>query len=781
MIRNYLKIACRNLLRNKVYSFINIGGLAIGVSVCLLMFLYVKHELAYDSFYENASRIVRITSELKTPEAPMSIALSPVLLAPALEQDYPEIKRVARFQPTAATVKFKDKLFNEGDVYYADQAVFDVFSYQFIKGNPAKALIEPNTVVITESFAKKYAGDMELLGESIQINKAFYRVTGIIQDLPSNTDLKINALLFYDFSKTTSWIDDLSVFTFALFKGKPDLELFEQKLNQLSQQYIQPEFKKMGEDGYSLVFQTEMLTNVHYSMGKLEDTPKGNKQYGYLFLFLAFFVLIIALLNYISLLTALANERAKEVSIRKINGAKRFQLIKQFLFESLLTSAISLFFSILAFEVAIPILNQWLEIHLQISWIEVSLWSSICLVLTTLLGGFYPAFVLSSFRPIEAMKGTFVSLGKSNFRLRQFITTFQFTLTVAMLIGVFVIYKQMTFMQNHHLGFDKDQVLVLQLPSDSLAQVRGSAFANSLQEHSKIRNLTLCSGLQPDAIGATAFHVAGKRREVMTRFMFIDEQFVPLLNIKLKEGRNLSLNNVTDKKEAFIVNEAFVKMSGWEKPIGQSIEGFGYKGQVVGVVKNFNYHSLHNFIEPVAMVYNSFRSKVIMLKLNPEYLSFVKETWQSYYSDFPMEYHFLDTAFDMQYRKDLLMMTLFNAFAFLTILISCLGLFSLVIFTAERRTKEIGIRKVLGASILQITVLLSKDFLKLVLIAFVIASPIAYYFMDKWLADFAYRIEINWWIFAVAGSSAILIALLTVSWQSIKAAVANPVKSLRSE
>ncbi len=781
MIKNYLKIAVRNLLKKKVYSFINIGGLALGVTACLLMLLYARHELQYDVFFENRERIVRITSELKTPEAPMSVAISPVLLAPALE-DYPEVQKATRFESTAATVRFKDKLFNEANVYYTEQATFEVFSYTFLQGNREKALIQPNTMVITESFAKKYAGDTNLLGQSIQINKEFYLVTGIIADLPSNTDLKINALLSHDFSKVNSWVDGLTVFTFALFKQIPNLPLFEQKLNKLSQQYIQPEFKKIGADGYSLVFETEILADVHYSIGKIEDTPKGNKQYGYLFLFLAFFVLVIALLNYISLLTAQAAERAKEVGIRKVNGAQRKQLISQFLFESLLLNTISVAISVILLEISIPFLNKLLQIQLQVSWQEIGIGASMSLAFITLLGGLYPAFVLSNYHPIQALRGISKRYGH-NLTLRQAITTFQFVLTVGMIIGVIIIYLQMNFLQKHYLGLDKDQVLVLQLPSDSLAQIQAVTLANSLQKHSKIQNLTIGSGLEPDAIGSTNFEVNGKKRKVMTRFIFTDEQFVPILGMKIKEGRNLSLSNISDKKEAFLVNEAFVKMSGWEKPIGQEIEGFGNKGQVVGVVKNFNYKSLHNLIEPVAIVYHNTQRppKTIMLKIQPENLASVKTTWQIHYPDFPFEYTFLDEVFDKQYRKDQLMMLLFNMFAFLTIFVSCLGLFSLVVFAAETRIKEIGIRKVLGASVLQITTLLSKDFLKLVMIAFVIASPIAYYFMDKWLADFAYRITISWWIFALAGVSATLIALLTVSWQSIKAAMANPVKSLRSE
>jgi putative ABC transport system permease protein len=323
MLRNYFKIALRSLWRHKLYSSINIIGLAVGLAACLLMSLYVRHELTYDSFHTKADRIVRITSFLKTPDAPMSLANSPALLAPFLNLNYPEVEKAVRFQSVAATIQHETKLFNEPDVYYAEQAVFDVFSYQFVAGSSQQALTQPNTAVLTEPLAKKYFGDKDAVGQTLQINKTPYQITGIMADLPSNADLKIKALLYSDFSKSKSWMDDLSVYTFALFRQPTNESTFEKKLKVISERHIQPELKKIDAEGYSLAFQVEPLADVHYSQGKLEDTPKGNKQYGYLFSFLAAFVLVIALLNYISLLTARATERAKEVGIRKANGAFR--------------------------------------------------------------------------------------------------------------------------------------------------------------------------------------------------------------------------------------------------------------------------------------------------------------------------------------------------------------------------------------------------------------------------------------------------------------------------
>jgi putative ABC transport system permease protein len=780
MLRNYFKIALRSLWRHKLYSSINIIGLAVGLAACLLMSLYVRHELTYDGFHTNADRIVRITSFLKTPDEPMALANSSAILAPFLNREYPEIKKAVRFQSVAATIQHDTKLFNEPDVYYAEQAVFEVFSYPFVSGSDKNALTQPNTAVLTETLAKKYFGDKDAVGQTLQINKTPYQITGIMADLPSNSDMKIKALLHSDFSKSKSWMDDLSVYTFALFHQPPKVSTFEKKLKVITERHIQPELKKIDAQGYSLEFKVEPLADVHYSQGKLEDTPKGDKQYSYLFSFLAAFVLLIALLNYISLLTARANERAKEVGIRKANGAFRTQLIRQFLFESLLISTLSVLASVLLLQISIPVLNDLLEIQLQTTWLELSIWIAFGLAITTLLGGLYPAFILSAFRPAEALRGLVSRTGKAVW-LRQSITVFQFVLAVGMIVGVLVIYRQMDFLQNHSPGFDKNHVHTVQLPGDSLAQTKGHALAAELRQYPGIQDVTVSSGFGPESIASTNFTANGKKREAMINYTFIDEHYVPLLGMKPVAGRNFSPANAADKKDNFLVNEAFVKMSGWKQPIGQAIEGFNHRGKVVGVIQNFHFHSLHNLVEPLLMIYNPVPPKNLMLKTRPEQLATVKKVWQRHFPYEPFDYSFLDSTIEKQYQKDRLMMVLFNAFAFLTILVSSLGLFSLVTFTTEIRTKEIGVRKVLGASVAGITALLSKDFLKLVGIAIVIASPLAYYAMNLWLQNFAYHIEISWWMFGLASILAVCIALATISFQSIKAALMNPVKSLKSE
>lgn len=783
MLQNYLTIALRNFWRNKLYTSLNAGGLAIGLAACLLMVLYVDHEFSYDRFHTKASRIVRVTSVMKTPESSIAIASDPLLLAPTLKREYPEVETAVRFRMTGGTVKTKDKLVNQDDVYYADSDVFSVFDYPFVVGNPATALVNPNSVVVTEKFAHKYFGKTDILGQSVEINKSIYQVTGVMANLPSNTDLPISALLSQKQYDPTDWLaDDFPAYTYILFRKEPNLSAFSKKLAQLSNRYLAPALKKAGAEKYAITFRVEPLTDVHYSQGNIEDTPKGNRQFSYLFAFLAAFVLVIALLNYINLLTARATERAKEVGIRKATGAQYGQLVRQFLFESLLLSGLSIGGALGLLQLTIPLFNNQLSIQMHFGWAEAIAVVACTWLLVTLLGGLYPAFVLSGYRPVDVLKGKLAHYGQGLW-LRKSIIVFQFVLAVSMIAGVLVIQRQMHYLQHYDVGYTREQILSLYLPDDSTARAGAPAFANSLKQHSEVEGITLGFGLAngPMAMSSTTIRSNGKKREVMSNYLFIDDKFVPLLQIPIQAGRNLSSQYKTDLNGGFLVNEAFVKMAGWKQGEGQAISGFGHKGTVVGVLKNFNYRSLHNPVEPLVLIYCTVPAINVMARIRPSALPTIQAIWQQHYPGYPFEYSFLDTSFDAEYRKDRLMTMIFNCFAGLTILVSCLGLFGLVAFTTERRTKEIGVRKVLGASISNVVALLSKDFLKLVLVAILIASPIAWWATNQWLQAFAYKTDVSWWVFALAGVLVIVIALLTISYQSIKAALMNPVKSLRSE
>ncbi|HEY2581064.1 MAG TPA: ABC transporter permease [Mucilaginibacter sp.] len=789
MIKNYLKIAWRNLIRHKAFSLINIGGLSIGIAACLLISLYVNYELSYDGYNTKKDRIVRITNMMRTPESDnVTIALSPTLLATTLNHNYPEVQTAVRFAPDKAIIKVNNQLFTEDNVYKADANVFDVFDYRFIGGNPSTALVDPHNIVITASLAKKYFGNNNAMGKSITCNKQLCRVSGVLADLPANSDLKIDALLPGDFYKTTKWLDDdFAVYTFVLFKQKTDYANFAHKLDVISKQDIQPELNKQGAVKYSLKFSIEALKDVHFVAGNMGDTVKGDKQLVYIFSVLAIVILVIALLNYINLSTARATERAKEVGVRKVNGAVQSSLIRQFLFESFFVTAIALVIAIALMFIMLPFLNELLQTKIWPSWSLYSFWLICIIVLaTSLLTGLYPAFILSSFQPITALKANFKHKAKG-LTLRKSITVTQFVMATVMIAGAFIMNRQINFIQHKSLGYNQNQVLNVGLPDDSVALLRVNAFNNALRLLSQVKETSIQTGLRADDYGApikstTMAFSNGVKRELMTNYFLIDEKFIPLLNMKLIAGRNLSADMATDKKQAFIVNEAFVQQLGWKKPIGQSIDGLDHKGTVIGVVKNFHYTSMHNPIEPLIMVYRTGQKAVsILVKINPNDLKFVKDTWHTYFPDVPFSYNFMDSAFNTIYQKDITSIRLFNYFTILAILIACLGLYGLAYLLAAQRTKEIGIRKVLGAAITQLLVLLAKDFVKLVALAAILAIPITWFIMNGWLKSYAYHISIAWWLLTMPVLVILLISMAVISYQTIKVALGNPVNSLRSE
>ncbi len=788
MIKNYLKIAWRNLIRHKSFSIINIGGLSIGIAACLLISLYVNYELSYDGYNLKKDRIVRITNMVRTPEKDnLTVALAPTPLATTLNHNYPEVETAVRLEPDAGVMKVNDQLYSEKFVYKADANVFDVFTWQFVEGNPSQALKDPHSIVITETLAKKYFGTNKAIGKTITCNKQLCHVTAVLADLPENSDLKIDALLPGDFAKVTNWTGfDFDDYTFVLFRQKPDYAAFAKKLALISKNDIQPALDKQGATKYSVKFNIEPLTEVHFVAGNMGDTVKGDEQLVYIFSVLAIIILVIALLNYINLSTARATERAKEVGVRKVNGAIQSSLIRQFLFESFFLKGIALVIGIALMFIMLPFLNSLLQIKISHAWSSNSFWIICGVVLaSSLLTGLYPAFVLSSFQPITALKSNFKHQTKG-LTLRKTITVIQFVIATVMIAGAFIMNKQINFIQHRSLGFNNNQVLNVSLPDDSVALLRVPAFNNALKQLSAVKGTSVgfsfAKGNDDVNVKSTTLATAnGVKREVISNYFAIDDKFIPLLNMKLIAGRNFSLAMATDKKEGFIVNEAFVDQMGWKKPIGQAIEGFDHKGHVTGVIKNFHYSSLLNPIAPLVMVNSSQKATSVLVKVNPAQLNQVKAAWQSYFPDVPFNYNFLDEGFNAMYQKDITSIRLFNYFTILSILVACLGLYGLAYLVATQRTKEIGIRKVLGAAINQILVLLARDFVKLVALAAILAIPLTWFIMNKWLTSYAYHITINWWLLTLPVFLILMIAIVVISYQTIKVALTNPVKSLKSE
>jgi len=571
MLKNYLKIAWRNLLRHKAFSLINIGGLSIGIAACLLISLYVNYQLSYDDYHVKKDRIVRVTNMMRTPETDnVSVALAPTLLATALKS-YPEVETAVRFEPDRAVMKVNGRLFNEGNVYKADANVFDVFSWHFKEGDAANALTDPHSIVITASIAKKYFGEGSAIGKTITCNKILCRVSAVLEDLPENSDLPVNALLPNEFSKITTWMgDDFSVYTYVLFRQRPNLDAFQRKLDVISKRDIQPELNKMGAVKYSLKFYMQPLSELHFASGYMGDTPKGDKQLIYIFSALAIVILVIALLNYINLSTARATERAKEVGVRKVNGALRSSLIRQFLFESFFVTTVALAIGLGLMLLLLPLLNGLLQTKMWLSLSDYGFWIICAVVLaSSLLTGLYPAFVLSSFQPVTALKANFKHASRG-LTLRKVITVTQFVMATVMIAGAFIMNRQINYIQHRSLGYNKDQVLNITLPDDSIALLRVKSFDNALRQLSSVKATAVQTGFSAGALDmapkATTLTINnGVKRETMSNYFSVDEKFMPLLGMKLTAGRNFSDAMSTDKKQAFVVNEAFVKLVGWKK------------------------------------------------------------------------------------------------------------------------------------------------------------------------------------------------------------------------
>lgn len=782
MIKNYLKIAWRNLLRHKSFSFINILGLSIGIAACMIIFLFVQYELTYDRYNTNYDNIARVTTRLHAPNTDYKFATAPIPLADALVREYPEVKAAARIVDRRTVVRSHNELFSESYFYSADQHVFAVFTFTFLQGIAQGALQRPGTAVLTEKMALKYFGTNDVTGKTLICNDKPYTITAVIANRPANSDIHIDGMLYEDFTKATGWMDDFNAFTFVLFHQKPtSLEAFVKKIQPLSTKYIQPGLDAEGAKDYHVYFEAEQLADVHFSQEKQVDTPKGNRLFNYIFSLLAVFILVIALLNYINLSTARATERAKEVGIRKVNGARPWQLIRQFMFESFFLVSIAWIIALALVASTLPLFNNMLQTALHFDWQAWLLFTIPAFVVTLLLAGIYPAFVLSSFNPVEILKGKRRTSSQGIF-LRKSLTVAQFVITAFLITGSVVIYSQLKYIQHKDLGFVKEEVLSIQLSYDTASKGKVEALQQALKQMPVVRQISAGSGMQSTGLpmSSTINESNGKKKDLMCNYYFIDPAFIPLMNIPLVAGRNIADSFKTDKAEAFIVNEALVQKMGWQDPIGQPLEGFYHKGKVVGVVKNFYYKSLHNMVEPLVMVQND-QVYNIMLKIKPADVPAVKSKWAAFFPNEPFIYSFLDESVAEGYKKDKTTMQLFTCFTGLAIFISCLGLYGLIALMAIQRNKEISIRKVLGASLDQLLLLLTKDSVKLILLASVIGLPLALYGAHFWLGTYAYHINISWWMFVLPLLINIIIALLVIGRQVINAARANPVKSLKMD
>ncbi len=797
MLRNYLTIAYRNLKRRPGYAAINLIGLAVGMAVCLLIVRYVQEELSYDDFHPNADRIVAVGNAGMFWGRSLS---TPYPLATALEETAPSVQAVTRVRGAYGSfVRGDGEAFEVDDTRFATASFFDVFAYRLLRGDPSEVLAGPNRVVLTRSAAQRIFPRENPIGKSLRLDRRdttyVLSVTGIVEDPPANTVFPFDALVSLDTrpqgqSGTSAW--NMYVYrTYALLHEGVTPEAFQADLDAIVEAHYDPD----SEIGYF----AEPITELHLSDLVVSEGFTGDPRYLYIFSAIALLVLLIACINYVNLATARAAGRAKEVGVRKTVGATRGQVARQFLGESVLLTLAALFAAAGLAQALLPAFNYVFGTELSLNYAAnptMLLALAGLVVVVGLVAGGYPALYLSAYQPALVLKGR-TARGRGGAWLRKGLVVAQFAISAVLIIGTLVIYQQLHYVQTKNLGFSEEHVVVVELPSERLARQHEVVQRAFEQQPGVVQ--TGAGSSMPGGYGATyrgSPDPAQPEKKLSYKAVNAGYDYFETLGISFVAGRPFSRQYATDDTSAFIINEAFAREMGWTDPVGKTLQWNG-EGTVIGVVSNFHYATLHDEIGPVAFrmqtsgpwpSYNA-----VAVRLAPgdpgsspgqavqAAMDQLRAAWGRIAPEETFDYYFLDEAFAEMYRTERRLSQVFTAVAAVAILLACLGLFGLAAFAAERRTKEIGIRKVLGASVPSIVMLLSKDFLKLILIAFVIAVPVAYYGMSTWLEDFAYRIELEPWLFVGAGTLALVIALATVSYQAIKAALANPVDSLRSE
>lgn len=794
MIRNYFKVAWRNLVHNKVFSAINITGLAIGITCCLLMVLYLQHELSYDKFHRNADRIVRVAMEYSFSGGELSKGnYTSTKVFPAFKRNFPEVEDGVRMSDRDMLVKSGDKIFLEKKFLWADSTFFNVFTFKLLRGNPNEVLKAPRNVVLSQSAAKKYFGEHDPVGKTLLVSsdQEEYVVTGIAEDCPSNSQIKFDLLgSFSSFGPAQEQTYfNANYTTYLLLKNEDAITSLQGK--------IQPFMKKeMVNDRAAFVdFKLEPFTRIHLHSPYTGFEPNSNIRYIYIIAGIAILLLAIACFTYINLSTARSVERAREVGIRKVSGAYRSQVFYQFISESIVVTAIALVLSIGLLAFVLPAFNQVAGKELKFE--QVTQTSVIAITLTlalviALLAGSYPALVLSRFQPIKVLKGSFRNTSSGTL-LRKSLIVFQFAISVFLIVSTIIIHGQLHYIQNKKLGYDREHVLLLNIDSKIMKTM--DLVRNELKSNPDILYVSKANSAPVNIPGGYSMSRADINKPMNVKATPIDDEYVKASGIELIAGNDLSPQDVKDANQDdysknyyhFLLNESAVKMFGWtpEQAVGQKVFlGEQRPGIIKGVVRDFHFASLHTPVGPLVLFPGQWGFTVLVKTTGRDMagtINFIATKWKQLAPHRPFEYRFMDEDYQKLYESEMRTGNVFNIFSVIAIVLACLGLFGLSAYSARQRIKEIGIRKVMGASAAQITLLLSNSFIKLVCIAFVIASPVAWYVMHNWLQDFAYRIGIKGWVFVLAGAIALLIALLTVSFQAIRAAMANPVNSLRTE
>lgn len=794
MIKNYFKVAFRNLWRYKGFSLINIMGLAIGMTACFLICLYVNFELSYDSFNSKADRIYRVVADVKTPTEVINGDRPAWAVPPNIKDEFTEVKSFVRIATDEdLLVRKGDEKFLEGKIMWADSALFQMFDFDLQRGDPQTVLKEPFSIVLSETAARKYFGRSDPVGQTLLIGDEGHpmKVTGTMKDIPENSQIRGDMIIsmssiikLWRPRLDSSW-GSYGAYGYILLNPGTDEKALEKRFPAFLEKRNGLEMKR--SQMYPTLF-LEPLKDV-YLRSTRDGHKKGNIANVYIFSVVAIFILLIACFNFINLTTARSAERSREVGIRKVVGAERTQLMRQFIGESIIICLIAFFLATIFSWLLLPLFNELAGKTVSSSIFENARYLLVLFLTAIVIGvlaGVYPALVLSAFKPVIVLKGRF-STGARGMLLRRTLVVSQFTISIGLIVSTIIVYNQMSYMRNQDLGFNKDQVMVV----NTYGVPSRYAFKDAIAQLPAVKSIATSQSVPgSDYSGAYSEieNIKGDLQVANLDLYFVDFDYINQFNLKIVAGRPFSRDFTTDSTQAMILNEAAVKMFGYSSPeqaIGKRFKQWGREGKIIGVMKDFHYRSLQLPIKPLSMRIERGNDNLISVKVSSVNLSAtvaaIEKQWKQFIPQRPFGYYFLDEFFDRQYRSEERFGRLFLNFAILAIFISCLGLLGLASYSTVQRTKEIGIRKVMGASVTNIVTLLSRDFLRLVAIAALIAFPLAWFAMNRWLEDFAYRTGVSWWVFVMAGVLAALIALFTISFQAVKAAVANPIKSLRTE
>lgn len=789
MFKNLVKTAVRHIFKHPGYSFLNVLGLTLGITSALFLLIYVSDEVSYDRYHEKSDRIYRVSSKITEPDDQFTWIVAQLPFGPQVVQDYPEVEAYVRFiNMPRALYKHEDKEFIEENFFYADSALFDIFTYKVIKGDARSALLEPNKIVLTETVAARYFGADDPVGKTLTAGNEVYEVTGVIEDVPSNSHFRFEALASRSNlpEQIGSW-GNFGVFTYLLFPEGLDVDAFEDKMQGMYAAYMEPIF---GPINIKIEYILEPIREIHlYSTNAGEPESTGSITYVYIFAIVAFFLLLIAAMNYMNLATARSSGRAREVGLRKVVGSRRGPLVWQFLSESVIFTIIALIISIILLMALLPRFNLLAgkSFDLNVLYSPVVLLSLVAVILLVgIIGGSYPAFFLSRFSPVTVLKGE-ITQGTAGSLFRKILVVIQFTVSIIMIVCTLVVFRQLNYLKKMDQGFDQKNVLGLELNRSMIGKY--PVLKQTLLENPNILYVGSTDTPVGEGSGKLLFDVETDQgmSQRGINFAIVDHDFVEALGIKILQGREFQEDMPSDTLSGVIVNETFVKRMGWSDPIGKRIEAGDentLRARVVGVMQDYHQTGMYNEIESLLLAYQT-TNNIVYVKISDDNveqaLAHIESSWKEVFPDQPYSYTFLSERFNRQFEADENRGLIFTLFTMLAILIACLGLFGLASYTVEHRTREIGIRKVFGASEGTIMRLVSREFIILSLISIVLAFPIAYYFMSNWLENYVYRTSIGALLFIIAGLLTLVITFATISYKAYQAAVTNPAESIKTE